>query len=323
MSINIGGSSVYKIVNSQQQNLQSVRVDEPSPTQFTMLRSTTPPRFGPYVTREVSAPLVREVSVVPQANYDGVIREMREQIAGLHAQLKMEIRSREQAEITFSANLSATKKDLQLQIDEMQRGQSDLITEVKRLARSLQREKEDREMLEVKNGELENAVETLKAHLSELDFFATNELQKALHLIEMRGNIQVNFDTGDVQLLRPLVFQPRTTKDTPNAAFTQPGVASAICQDIAEVMKLFDCSIEVEGHTKGGEGEFWQTLANERARVVVEKMVEFGANADKITSRGKPGTLGLNETRTVVHMLLSADSREQAVRRRSSLISLG
>jgi outer membrane protein OmpA-like peptidoglycan-associated protein len=252
-----------------------------------------------------------------------VIKEMRDHISGLQSQLKTEIRNRSQAEMTFSANLSATKKDLQLQIDEMQKSQNDLVAEVKRLARSLAREKEDREMLEVKHGELQNEVETLKAHLSELDFFATNELQKALHMIELRGNIQVNFDTGDVRLLRPINFQPRTTKDTPSAVFTQADVASAICRDLAEVMKLFDCPIEVEGHTKGGEGEFWQTLANERARVVVEKMVEFGAAAGKISSRGKPGTLGLNETRTIVHMILPAESRDQAVRRRSSLISLG
>lgn len=302
MSINIGGSSVYKIVNSPQE---------------TVVRQSTPRQFGPVV---VERPIVRELSVVPQRFepvYDAVIMEMRDQISSLQSQVITERRSREQAEMNYSASLSATKKDLQLQINDMQRGQNDLIAEVKRLARSLQREKEDREMLEVQHGELQSEVETLKAHISELDFFATNDLQKALHIIELRGNVQVNFDTGDVKLLRPISFQPRTTKDTPVATFTQPEIANSICQDLAEVMKLFDCPIEVEGHTKGGEGEFWQTLANERARVVVQKMVEFGAPANKITSRGRPGTLGLNETRTVVHLNLPQEQRDQAVRRRS------
>lgn len=314
MSINIPSSSVYKIVNNQPG--PAVFVEQEIPAGYsTVVRQTTPRQ----VAYEQFTPLVREVSVIPQNNYSGVIKDLQLQVSGLTTQLKNEIRSREQVEI----NLAATRKDLQLQIDEMQRGQNDMLEQVKDLVRGLNREKQDREALEVRHGEVRDELENLKAHLTELDFFATNELQKALHLIESRGNIQVNFDTGDVRLLRPITFQPRTTKDTPTAIFTQPDLANAICQDLSEVMKLFDCPIQVEGHTKGGESEFWQTLADARARVVVGKMVEFGADRDKITSCGRPGNLGLNETRTVVHLNLPVDQREQAMRKRSGLISLG
>lgn len=154
---------------------------------------------------------------------------------------------------------------------------------------------------------LEEQIEALKAHISELDFFQTNTVEKDLRKIEDRGNIQVNFQTGMVMLIRHINFAPRTTKDEPTAEFTKIDQANAICTDLAQVMTLFKCPVEVEGHTKGGETEFWQTLADERARVVVEMMVQCGADPTKISRRGRPGKLGLNETKTLVHLSLPPD----------------
>merc|ERR1712046_177305 len=146
--------------------------------------------------------------------------------------------------------------------------------------------------------------------------FSQSELQRNLHSIEQRGNVQVNFDTGDIHLIRPINFAPRTTRDQPTAEFTQPEIAGAICSDLASIQCLFECPVTVEGHTKGGEGDFWQRLAEERARVVVEKMVENGADFKKIASRGLPGTLGLNETVTKVKLELP-ERAKQSMRRNS------
>lgn len=66
-------------------------------------------------------------------------------------------------------------------------------------------------------------------------------------------------------------------------------------------MHFQDDPIRIEGHTKGGNTRFWQTLADDRARIVADLMVEHGANPKMITTVGLPGTTGLNETRTIVY----------------------
>merc|ERR1712048_613710 len=42
-------------------------------------------------------------------------------------------------------------------------------------------------------------------------------------------------------------------------------------------------------------------LANDRARIVAELMIDAGANPGMIHTMGRPGNLGLNEVRTVVY----------------------
>lgn len=127
-------------------------------------------------------------------------------------------------------------------------------------------------------------------------------LRGEVRMVEQRGNIRLNHTTGHVTLLRRLDFQPRTTKDEPSAVFRDPDVAEAICKDLAEVSNIFSCPMTIEGHTKGGESEFWQTLANRRARVVAETMIDFGADPTLLHTQGLPGRLGKNEVRTEVYM---------------------
>jgi len=130
-------------------------------------------------------------------------------------------------------------------------------------------------------------------------------------VIESRGNVQVDMDTGNVRFLRTINFVPKTTNDEPKAELISPETAIAICRDIAEVQQLFHCPLDVQGHTKGGEGPFWQTLANERARIIVEQIATNNVNRSMIKASGLPGKLGMNETRTVVHVFLHGD--QQAV----------
>jgi hypothetical protein len=96
-------------------------------------------------------------------------------------------------------------------------------------------------------------------------------------------------------LVRPLKFEPRTTKDEPTAVFANMAHAEAICKDLAELSNIFNCAMTIEGHTKGGESQFWQQLADTSARVVVDLMVEYGANPNLLRAQGKPGRLGKNE----------------------------
>lgn len=127
-------------------------------------------------------------------------------------------------------------------------------------------------------------------------------LRAAVRMVENRGNIRVSHATGQVSLLRRLDFQPRTTKEEPSAVFRDPDVAEAICKDLAEISSIFNCPMTIEGHTKGGESEFWQTLANRRARIVAELMIDFGAEPSLLHTCGLPGRHGKNAVDTEVHM---------------------
>lgn len=150
-----------------------------------------------------------------------------------------------------------------------------------------------------------------KARLNKLDPPET-PLRAETRLVEQRGNIRVNHSTGHVQLLRNIAFHPRTTKDEPTAIFRDVNQADAICRDLAEVSNIFNCPMTIEGHTKGGESDFWQTLANRRAVLVAEKMMEFGAIPENLETRGLPGRMGKNEVRTEVYMNISNIKDESA-----------
>lgn len=129
-------------------------------------------------------------------------------------------------------------------------------------------------------------------------------LRAMVRRVEMGGNIRVNHDTGHVTLLRRLDFQPRhrNGKDEPTAVFRDPETAESICKDLAEISNIFRCDMTIEGHTKGGEGQFWQTLADGRARIVAEAMIDFGANPNLLHTLGLPGRMGKNEVRTEIFM---------------------
>lgn len=130
-------------------------------------------------------------------------------------------------------------------------------------------------------------------------------LWSAVGAIEQRGNIQVskvNGTSGHIKLLRPLEFHLRTTKDQPTALFADPVMAESICNDLVQILYIFNCPMTIEGNTKGGEGEFWQTLANNRASAVAETMIKFGASPSLLRTRGVPGRLGKNEPLVEVYV---------------------
>jgi hypothetical protein len=156
-------------------------------------------------------------------------------------------------------------------------------------------------------------LDACKARLDKIDPpFVDTPLRMATRLVEQRGNLQVNHSSGHVMILRPLKFEPRTTKEKPTAVFIDVGIAEAVCKDLAELSNIFNCPMTIEGHTKGGESQFWQQLADNRARVVVELMIDLGANRNLLRAQGKPGRLGKNEVRTEVFMDINNIADERA-----------
>jgi len=292
------------------------------------------------------------ISHVP--NFEPSILALQAQVAELQQALHLESRARQSVEINFislksyyselsvsvtnAVNISVTKSDTKLGLDWLhqyekdknqmmgmieasQRTANNSVLENNQLRVALQSETSARVGFEEKVDYLQNEIDLLKAHISEFDHFSTTQLQRDLHKIESRGNVQVDFNKGEIRLVNPITFVPRTTRDEPTAEFSKPDAAHNICQDLAEVMNLFNCPAEVEGHTKGGESEFWQTLADDRAHVVVEKIIEHGGDGAKMSSVGKPGKRGMNESKTVVRLDLPEEAKVNMQRANLSNVS--
>jgi len=169
------------------------------------------------------------------------------------------------------------------------------------LSSQLENERRLRMDLQAQMNEVLRELAICKQRLDRLDP-PESALHAAVKRVERRGNLRLNHQTGQVTLLAPLAFHPRTTKDEPTAVLRDPEIADAICRDLAELSQIFNCPMTIEGHTKGGQNDFWQTLADRRAMLIADKMVEFGANPNLLETRGLPGRLGKNEVRTEVYM---------------------
>mmetsp|Transcript_18443 Transcript_18443/g.29938 ORF Transcript_18443/g.29938 Transcript_18443/m.29938 type:complete len:443 (-) Transcript_18443:54-1382(-) len=176
---------------------------------------------------------------------------------------------------------------------------------------SIHGEREARKAVDKRLGLLAEELQNCKKRLVSYHSLPTHDVRKALDKIESRGNVHVDItnDPGHVHLVRPLLFSRRTAGDPPTAEFAQPDLADLICQDVAEIAILFDCTVTVEGHTKGGEGDFWQALANNRARAAAEKIASFGVSTDKISCQGLPGKLGVNNSCVIVRLGIPSLSR--------------
>jgi hypothetical protein len=121
--------------------------------------------------------------------------------------------------------------------------------------------------------------------------------------VERNGLVRVDLNTGDVMLLQPLDFVAKAPrKDEPVAEFRNPRLADAICKDVADISRLCQAVVMVTGHTKGGTDGFWQALADSRAQIVCQRVVNFGADPRELRSRGAPGTNGRNAMITEIQI---------------------
>ena len=145
---------------------------------------------------------------------------------------------------------------------------------------SIQAERESRRRVDDKLGVLGSLLDACVARFAGHHNWPSSDLRSSLDVVESRKNVQVDLLSGTVQLLKPMAlhFKPRAGHDPPSAEFLEPSVADAVCSDLAEVARIFDCQeVLVQGHTKGTghEGEFSQTLANNRAQIVVESSLHW------------------------------------------------
>lgn len=148
-------------------------------------------------------------------------------------------------------------------------------------------------------------VEALEAGPEESD------LERHVREIDARGNVRFDLMSGRMQVLREIAFVPLKSSDQPIATLRDPQVAAEVIDDIAAIAALFEGDVlTIEGHTGGGDNEFWQQLANDRARLVGQEIVNRGHQADKVKTIGKPGKTGLNKSEVIVKLAMTPEEIE-------------
>jgi len=117
---------------------------------------------------------------------------------------------------------------------------------------------------------------------------------KKIRSIERRGNLRIDLASGVVALEKEIKFKGKKPSEEPDAELASDSEAHEILKDVAELWSNFQVDMVIEGHTKGGENEFWQKLATNRANLVATKLMEMGVDKEMIHPEGLPGKLGKN-----------------------------
>lgn len=156
--------------------------------------------------------------------------------------------------------------------------------------------------------QLRAEIEQLKNRVSSLEVPQVmaipqeSELERRIREIELRGNVRIDWQRGLVEVLREIGFVPRRTTESPDAELANPSAACFIFDDVAEAAGLVGGTVTVEGHTRGGESDFWQALAMDRARLVGKALIDRGIDQNRIVTRGMPGKSGLNKVAVLIHL---------------------
>jgi len=154
--------------------------------------------------------------------------------------------------------------------------------------------------------QLRAEIELLKNRVSSLEVIPAipqeSELERRIREIELRGNVRIDWQRGLVEVLREIRFIPRKTTESPDAELLNPSAACFIFDDVAEAAGLVGGTVTVEGHTRGGESDFWQALAMDRARLVGKALIDRGIDQNRVVTRGMPGKRGLNKVAVLIHL---------------------
>jgi len=146
-----------------------------------------------------------------------------------------------------------------------------------------------------------------------------NDLERAVREINSRGNVRFDIMSGHMQVLKEIVFVPVKAAEKPVATLRDPHAAAVVLDDIAAVGALFANNVlTVEGHTGGGNNEFWQQLADDRARLVGNELISRGHRAEILKTKGLPGKNGINKSEVKVVLSMT---REELAAMRSHVVN--
>eukprot|EP00927_Polykrikos_kofoidii_P048479 TRINITY_DN42751_c0_g1_i1.p1 TRINITY_DN42751_c0_g1~~TRINITY_DN42751_c0_g1_i1.p1 ORF type:complete len:770 (-),score=139.39 TRINITY_DN42751_c0_g1_i1:32-2341(-) len=122
--------------------------------------------------------------------------------------------------------------------------------------------------------------------------------------IEHRRNVRVNFRNGTVTLVKDIEFRGKKLSEAPEGEYRDREAAIICLKDVVELWNMLRVATVIEGHTKGGENDFWRKLAHSRAELVAKTLTNLGIDESKIEYVGLPGREGLNKVGVVVRMIL-------------------
>lgn len=139
---------------------------------------------------------------------------------------------------------------------------------------------------------------------------------RRLRDLERQGNVRVNRQNGEVELLKPVDFAPvKPAATCPEAKFANVESADKVLRDVAELLEVFDGAVEVEVHTKaakGGTPVFWDEVVQGYAGLARATLEHLGVASERLEAKGLAGNKGLNNNCLVVRLDKSLFAEEAA-----------
>jgi len=118
--------------------------------------------------------------------------------------------------------------------------------------------------------------------------------------IQLRGNIKVDLNNGDVAILKSMDFVPRRVNEKPDAQFVDILAVDLVLRDLADLGKIFEVPMVIEGHTRGSSSDFWEQLAINRAKLVMNSLESKGIKRALMSAVGLPGKKGVNKACVII-----------------------
>lgn len=130
------------------------------------------------------------------------------------------------------------------------------------------------------------------------------ELLRNVREVEKRGNVRVNLQGGEIEALQGLDFATKKGGHEADAKLADPIAGAGTMADVMELQQLLNVSMVVEGHLKGSTNKAAQISADNRSRIVLRELVKRGMRPELLTSKGLPGTKGVNRHCVIVRMAI-------------------
>lgn len=134
-----------------------------------------------------------------------------------------------------------------------------------------------------------------------------------------RGTVAIDLDTNTVLIKRPIRFAPRKPPDS-SAEFEEAHLQQAeeTVGDLATVLICYEEPMIVEGHTGGtNPPEYWQELADNRAKLICQTLGRKGVKLSLIQPLGVPG----GGAKVVVYPVADEEEKKDEEARRGSIES--
>lgn len=151
--------------------------------------------------------------------------------------------------------------------------------------------------------ELEEQIVDLERDLGEaqkaLQTPATwSALQKKVDEVQSGGNLKIDLQTAEIDILSGITFAPCKPTEPPVAKVMDEIAAQKALMDTAGVVSMFEgVPMCIESHIKPAKGPaaFYDQLTVNRAEFVKESLEKLGVNVASIVTKGLPGNKGLNK----------------------------